>query len=303
VTKQPAPGEATPAHVRVDGLDIQVSVRGSGPPLLLIMGLGGHLGMWEPLERELVARGLRTISFDAPGTGGSSGWRVPRRMPAIARVVERLLTALGEEQVDVLGVSLGGAIAQQLARQAPDRVGRLVLAATMPGIGGVPGSPTVLLKMSTPRRYHDPEYFRAVAGELYGGRSRLDGPSAMHSLSRFARPPTWNGYLQQLYAIQGWSSMPWLHRLAQPTLVISGDDDPIVPLINGRILAWLIPRARLHVVRGGGHLFLLEEPVTSAVEIAQFLLDRSAPAPSRPTGSSPRLLDQTALHHPREDRT
>jgi len=274
VKRQPAPGEATLARVRVDGLDIQVSVRGSGPPLLLIMGLGGNLGMWGPLERELVARGLRTISFDAPGTGGSSGWRVPRRMPSIARVVERLLTALGEEQVDVLGVSWGGAIAQQLAHQAPERVGSLVLAATMPGIGGVPGSPAVLLKMSTPRRYHDPEHFRATAGELYGGRSRRGGPAPMHALPRFARPPTWNGYLQQLYAVQGWSSMPWLHRLAQPTLVMSGDDDPIVPLINGRILSWRIPRARLHVVRGGGHLFLLEEPATSALEIAQFLHHR-----------------------------
>ena len=72
----------------------------------------------------------------------------------------------------MLGVSLGGAIAQQLARQAPHRVRKLVLAATMPGVGGVPGSPTVLMRMSTPRRYRDPEYFRSVAGSLYGGRSR-----------------------------------------------------------------------------------------------------------------------------------
>lgn len=257
--------------VRVDGLDIQVSRRGKGPPLLLIMGLGGNLGMWEPLERELVQRGLRTITFDAPGTGGSDGWRVPRRMPSIARIVEHLLTALGEEQVDVLGVSLGGAIAQQLARQAPVRVRRLVLAATIPGVGGVPASPRVLLEMSTPRRYHDPEYFRKIAGALYGGRSRGGAPPPEISDSRFTRPPSWLGYLQQLYAIQGWSSVPWLHRLPQPTLVMAGDDDPLVPLINGRILAWCIPRARLHVVRGGGHLFLFEEANSSAALIAQFL--------------------------------
>jgi len=285
--REPTP--ATVSLVRVDGLDIRVSTRGEGPALLLVMGLGGHLGMWGPLERELVALGMRTIAFDAPGTGGSSGWRVPRRMPNIARVVEHLLTALGEQQVDVLGVSLGGAIAQQLAHQAPDRVRTLVLAATMPGIGGVPGSPAVLLQMSTPRRYHDPEYFAAIAGTLYGGRSRLGGPPTAH-FSRFASPPTWNGYLQQLYAIQGWSSMPWLHRLRQPTLVMAGDDDPIVPLVNGRILAWRIPMARLHVVRGGGHLFLLEEPVESARAVAAFL-QAHRPRPS------------TLPHSPHEKKT
>jgi len=258
--------------VHVEGLDIKVSVRGTGRPLLLIMGLGGNLGMWAPLERELVPRGFQTITFDAPGTGESTGWRLPRRMPAIARVVQRLLTALGQGQVDVLGVSLGGAIAQQLARQAPHRVRKLVLAATMPGIGGMPAAPSVLLQMSTPRRYRDPEYFRRVAGDLYGGRSRTAAGSPVHgSAARFASPPSWAGYLQQLYAIQGWSSLPWLHRIRHRTLVMAGDDDPIVPLLNGRILAWRIPRAHLHIVHGGGHLFLLEEPESSAATIAHFL--------------------------------
>ena len=284
--KQPPAAPATQSRVVVDGLGIQVSTRGTGRPLLLVMGLGGNLGMWEPLEKELVPLGFRTITFDAPGTGASDRWRAPRRMPSVARLVEHLLAALGEEQVDVLGVSLGGAIAQQLAHQAPERVRRLVLAATMPGIGGVPGSPAVLLEMSTPRRYHDPEYFRSVAGALYGGRSRLAGPPPELSVGRFARPPTWSGYLQQLYAIQGWSSMPWLHRLRQPTLVMSGDDDPIVPLLNGRILAWRIPGARLHVVRGGGHLFLLEEPRSSAAHIAGFLHDQPEVAFYPPPPSS-----------------
>jgi len=286
VRRQSSPAPAVRSRVVVDGLGIEVSTRGTGRPLLLIMGLGGNLAMWEPLERELVPRGFRTITFDAPGTGASDSWRVPRRMLGVARLVEHLLTVLGEQQVDVLGVSLGGAVAQQLAHQAPDRVGRLVLAATMPGIGGVPGSPAVLVEMSTPRRYHDPAYFRSVAGALYGGRSRRAGPPPELSVGRFARPPTWGGYLQQLYAIQGWSSMPWLHRLRQPTLVMSGDDDPIVPLLNGRILAWRIPRARLHVVRGGGHLFLIEEPRSSAAVVAAFLADRPEAAPPRPPRSS-----------------
>jgi len=71
--------------------------------------------------------------------------------------------------------------------------------------------------------------------------------------------------------VQGWTSLPWLHRLRQRTLVMAGDDDPIVPLPDGRILAWRIPRAHLHIVHGGGHLFLLEEPAACAATIAQFL--------------------------------
>jgi len=256
----------------VDGLSIRTSVRGHGRPLLLIMGLGGNLGMWDQLERHLVPRGIQTIAFDAPGTGQSSAWRRPRRMPAIARVVDRVAGALGYDRVDVLGVSLGGAIAQQLARQSPERVRRLVLAATMPGVGGVPGSPAVLAKMMTPRRYRDPAYFRQIAGELYGGRARSDPGGLLHGTgARFTAPPTLTGYLHQLYAIQGWSSLPWLHRLPQPTLVMAGDDDPIVPLLNARILTWRIPDARLYVVHGGGHLFLLEEPARSADVITPFL--------------------------------
>ena len=255
--------------LHLDGLDISASVRGAGRPLLLIMGLGGNRTMWDPLERALVPMGFKTITFDAPGTGESSGWRFPRRMPAVAQLVDHLLTALGEDQVDVLGVSLGGAVAQQLARQSPDRVRKLVLCSTMPGLGGMPAEPSVLMKMATPRRYRDPEYFRSVAGNLYGGRSR--DPAGPNAASRFQAPPTWTGYLHQLYAIQGWTSLPWLHRIRHRTLVMTGDDDPIIPLVNGRILAWRIPRAHLHIVHGGGHLFLLEEPESSAATIAQFL--------------------------------
>jgi hypothetical protein len=126
----------------------------------------------------------------------------------------------------VLGVSLGGVVAQQLAHQAPQRVCRLVLAATGPGVGG---------------------------------EARRDPDALLHgSLARFIERPSVSGYFGQLYAIAGWTSMPWLRKLRQPTLVLAGDDDPIVPLINGRFLAHCIPEARLHTVGGGGHMFLLD---------------------------------------------
>jgi poly(3-hydroxyalkanoate) depolymerase len=244
---------------------------------LLLMGIGGSLEMWEPFENALNGKVIQTITVDAPGTGDSSPYRFPRRMAGIARTMELLLDALGHEQVDVLGVSFGGILAQQLAHQSPHRVRRLVLAATGMGLGGVPASPRVLLALATPRRYQQPDYFRRIAGDIYGGAARSDPDATLHgSLARFTRAPSLCGYLGQLYAITGWTSAPWLSRLRQPTLVLAGDDDPIVPLVNGRMLGRLIPDARLHVVPGGGHLFLLERPAEMATLVTRFL---TAPDP------------------------
>ena len=270
----PSPDGRAIRFVDADGVRIRTAIRGSGPPLLLITGLGASLDLGAPFEREMAARGVQTVSFDAPGIGESSPYRWPRRMPGVARTVEQTLDALGYDSVHVLGVSLGGVIAQQFAHQAPRRVRRLILAATGPGLGGVPGSPRVLLELATPRRYYQPDYYRRIAGRVYGGTARHDPDALLHgSPARFIERPTVSGYLGQLYAITGWTSMPWLRTLRQPTLVLAGDDDPIVPLVNGRILAWCIPDARLHVVRKGGHLFLLEHPAAIAALVAGFLTD------------------------------
>ena len=269
-----SPDDRTIRFVDVDAdqVRLRVSVRGSGPPLLVITGLGASLDLGAPFERALAAEGLQVISFDAPGIGQSTPYARPRRMPGIARTVERLLDALGFDLADVLGVSLGGVVAQQLAHQAPGRVRRLVLAATGPGLGGVPGSPRVLLSLATPRRYNQPDHYRRIAGRIYGGAARRDPDALLHgSVARFIGRPTLLGYLGQIYAITGWSSLPWLRTIHQPTLVLAGDDDPIVPLINGHILARFIPDAKLHVVRQGGHLFVLERPAEIAALVAGFL--------------------------------
>jgi poly(3-hydroxyoctanoate) depolymerase len=263
------------SFVDADGLRLRTAVTdgaGTGPQLLLITGIGASLDLAAPFERELSGRGVRTISYDAPGVGESPAYAWPRRMGGVARTAERLLDALGHRTVDVFGVSLGGVVAQQLAHQAPHRVRRLVLAATGPGLGGVPGSPRVLWTLATPRRYYQPDYYRRVAADLYGGLARRDPDALLHgSLARFTHRPTMRGYAAQLYSIAGWTSVPWLHRLRQPTLVLAGDDDPIVPLVNGRILARLIPDAQLQVIPGGGHLFVLEDPAAVAARVSDFL--------------------------------
>jgi poly(3-hydroxyoctanoate) depolymerase len=285
--RQDGPMAAAQAQVHLIDLGdvtLRTSTRGQGPPLLLITGLGASLELGAPFEKELSARGVHVISFDAPGIGGSTPYSRPRRLAGIAETLTRLLDQLGHDHVDVLGISLGGAVAQQLAHQAPQRVRSLVLAATAYGVGGVPGSPHALLPLATPRRYRDPDYYRQVAGRIYGGQARTD-PGLLLRGHNPAHPPSLRGYLGQLYAISGWSSLPWLHTIPHPTLVLAGDDDPIVPLINGRILAARIPNASLHIVKAGGHLFVLERPAHIADLVTGFL-HQSPHAPSRRGGAS-----------------
>jgi poly(3-hydroxyalkanoate) depolymerase len=262
-------------YVDVDGARLRTSIRGAGTPLLVLTGIGASLELSVPFERALNSHGVQTLTLDAPGTGKSSRYRRPRRMPGLARTVERTLEALGYERVDVLGVSFGGVLAQQLAHQAPERVRRLVLASTAAGVpflGGVPGSPRPLLALATPRRYQSPAYYRRIAGGLYGGEARRDPDALLHgAIARFSEAPSLRGYLDQLYAISFWTGLPWLWRLRQHTLVLVGDDDPIVPVVNGRILTRVIPDARLEIIRGGGHLFLLERPTEMSVLVAEFL--------------------------------
>lgn len=252
------------------GATLRVSVQGRGRPLLLITGLGANVETWESLRRHLGYR-FRTIAFDPPGIGRSTLPLRPRRMPGLADMVSALLDELGEERLDVLGVSWGGVVAQELALRRPERIRRLVLACTTCGLGGIPGHPLALLWLSNPIR-HKLGGFEWMAALSYGGALRHDETLIRRLMqSRRQNPPTLPGYLAQLMAITGWTSLPRLHRIPHPTLVMSGDDDPIIPLANARILAARIPKARLHVVRGGGHMFLFDEARSSAATIANFL--------------------------------
>jgi pimeloyl-ACP methyl ester carboxylesterase len=133
----------------------------------------------------------------------------------------------------------------------------------------VPGRLSVLLKLASPRRYYDPAYLRRVAPQIYGGALRCD-PDAIERHAASIEPPRGLGYAYQLAALWGWSSLPWLHRLRLPTLVLAGTEDPIVPLINARILARLLPRARLETFEDG-HLFAITGAREVAGRIASFL--------------------------------
>jgi poly(3-hydroxyalkanoate) depolymerase len=184
----------------------------------------------------------------------------------------RMLHRLGYRRVDVLGLSWGGALAQQLAIQYPGFVRKVVLVGTGTGSVMVPGRPQVLVKLLTPRRFRDPLYAASVVGGLYGGSARTRPERAVEILAQAVRNGSTAGYIHQLLAGVGWTSLPWLPLIRQPTLILAGDDDPIVPLLNARILARLLPNASLHVY-SGGHVTLVTEPDILAPRVADFLLN------------------------------
>jgi pimeloyl-ACP methyl ester carboxylesterase len=114
--------------------------------------------------------------------------------------------------------------------------------------------------------------FRFMMPRLAGGRTARD-PKALadQADARLSRPPDMLGYAFQLYAASGWTSIRYLHRIEQPTLVIAGDDDPAIPVANGRFLAHRIPNSKLVVLHGAGHAFLLDEPDSAVDDIEAFL--------------------------------
>jgi len=256
----------------VGGRAIRVAVREGDPgwpPLLLCNGIGASLELFQPFVDALDPR-RPVIRFDMPGIGGSPAPLVPYHLVTLPSLLAGLLDQLGYEQADVLGISWGGGLAQQFALSRPDRVRRLVLVATAPGSIMVPGHPRVLVRMLTPRRHRDPGYAARIAGELYGGTAREDPIVARDLLHATTRLGPARGYYYQLISTLGWTSLPFLPKLRPPTLIMAGDDDPIIPVINARIMHRLIRRSRLHIYQGG-HLELAADSGRLAAEVEAFL--------------------------------
>jgi poly(3-hydroxyoctanoate) depolymerase len=239
--------------VRLEGLGIHIRAVGDGPPVLLINGLGANTGVWANLEE--VLSGFTLIEFDAPGTGRSEMPGLPVSVPRLARIATGVLDAVGVDCADVLGYSLGGIVAQQLAADAPERVRRLVLVATTVGLGSVSSDAKSLLHIAAPARFLSEQLYAKSLGSLTGGRARHD-PAWAKALSqdRMQQPPTLRGYIGQLLSLTFWSGLPLLERIRQPTLVVGGEDDPLAPSANAMLLACWLPLAKLLLAPGEGHL-------------------------------------------------
>jgi poly(3-hydroxyalkanoate) depolymerase len=263
--------------VTVDGRRLRVAVRpgSGGVPLLVCNGIGTPLEALAPFTSELDPA-ITVVRFDVPGVGGSPAPLLPYTVPRVAALTGRMMDALGFGRFDVLGISWGGGLAQQLALQNPRRCRRVVLAATSTGSMMIPAHPRVLLHLASPRRHRDPAHAARIAGTIYGGALRR-APELAAPLAGIvfggadAAPASPRGYLYQLAASAGWTSLPWLRLIGQPTLILAGDDDPIIPLANARLMAALLPDARLHVYPDG-HLGLLTRAAELAPLVSEFLL-------------------------------
>jgi poly(3-hydroxyalkanoate) depolymerase len=259
-------------NVSVRGQRVRVAVRpgsGGGTPLVLCGGLGASLEVLQPLVDALPAD-IEVIRFDVPGVGGSPTGPLPYRFGQLALGLARMLHELGYDQVDVLGFSWGGALAQQFAAQHPRRCRRLVLVSTGTGMLMVPGRPSALVKMIGPRRFREPDYAASIVADLYGGSAHRRQGELRDALDSQQIGGSLQGYVYQLAAGIGWTSLPFLKLIRQPTLVMGGDEDPIVPVTNARLLARLIPHARLHIYRGG-HVELITEAAELIPVVTGFL--------------------------------
>jgi len=240
-----------------------VSVRNADAgtvPLLLLNGVGAEHGLWHGL-RDNIDR--TTLAFDVHPT------HLGRR-PSVrtyAGFVRSVLDDLRYQRVDVLGLSWGGIAAQQLAHDHPRRVSRLILASTSPGLMSVPARPSSALALL--RSGRSERDIPRLVRHLYAGDFVADpGLVERLGLLRQTDPQT---YRRQMLALVGWSSMPWLHTVRHPTLILHGDDDPVVPVVNAWLMQRLMPKATLHVVRRGGHLYLFTRPETFGRQITAFL--------------------------------
>lgn len=256
--------------VRVSGQDLRAGFL--GPPdasrtLLVFNGIGASLETVAPFAEQF--KNTRILTFDVPGVGGSPTPVLPYRLTWLSRCATRLLDKLDIGAVDVFGLSWGGALAQQFVLDNPDRCRTLTLAATSAGFMMVPGKISALSKMVTPRRYTDPDYMLKVGPDIYGGLLRVDRKILEEHAKKMQSSPD-RGYLYQLLAGVGWTSWFWLPQIKIPVLIMMGSDDPIVPVVNGRILAGRLPDARLEIV-DCGHLFVLTHPGRTAATIESFI--------------------------------
>ena len=246
---------------------------GKRTPLLFFNGIGANLEIAQTFADTFTGRDI--ITFDMPGVGGSPDPIAPYRPWWVAKAAKQILLENGYKKVDVLGVSWGGGPAQQFAWQNSKMTKRLILCATTTGVTMVPGSPKAITKMMSPKRYIDRDFLAKNFETLYGD-------SAKEGVGEFSInmvPPSMKGYLYQLTAMIGYTTLPFIRRIRAKTLILMGDNDHIVPVANGHILKVMLKRSELKILKGAGHLFLLTRRDKTIEHIREFFGEPEMPLP------------------------
>ncbi len=252
---------------------------GSGPPVLLIMGLGMNATGWWRTIPVLVEAGLRVIAFDNRGVGRSERVPGPYTAAEMADDAVSVLDAAGVEDAHVYGISLGGMIAQEVALRHPDRVRALVLGATT--AGGDELVPAVEAVNDFVRLRAQMTAEHAVWASVpinYAARTRREGGQriAEDIAQRLRFPVEAEYYSAQLAAAHGHAAA--VSEIRAPTLVVHGEEDVLIPPANGERLAELIPGAELSLWPGAAHLYFTDEPEIDRY-VAGFIA-RSIPSPA-----------------------
>ena len=250
------------------GVRIAYESFGDGPALLLIQGIGYARWSWDPIVPALAER-FRVLSFDNRGIGESDVPPPPYSARELAQDGLAVLDDAGVDRAHVLGASLGGMAAQELAAGFPERVDRLVLACTTPGGAGAVPMPaqTVALMQEAAALAPEVAMRRFVENALapHADRALVDDLYER----RIANPPDpigWQGQAAAGMAFDG-SGL----TVAAPTLILHGSEDAVVDPGNAALLAERIPGARVELFSGCGHLFFWEQPERSAKTVAEFL--------------------------------
>jgi len=240
---------------------------GSGPPLLMIMGMSGTALSWGEPFLEPLRRDFETIVYDHRGIGDSSPMEEPFTIAQLAEDAAVLLDALELDSAHVVGISMGGMIAQELALAHPERIRTLTLGCTYcGGEGSSLASEDVMRRLAEGMASGDRERALRTAWEVNvsaGFAADADAYAAFHAraLKRAVAVPV---IMAQMQAITAYETLARLPRLTLPTLIVHGTADQMLPVENAHLIATQIPGSQLEIFDGVGHLFFLERPERSA---------------------------------------
>jgi pimeloyl-ACP methyl ester carboxylesterase len=246
--------------------EVHEAARGDADTCVMVQGLGLSSRFWFDLPERLVAgadRPLRVVTMDNRGVGRSDRPRGPYAMRTLAGDVVAVLDAARVDRAYVVGISLGGMIAQHVAIRHPSRVRGLVLLATTAGLPyALPPGPRHLGTLLTLPIRSTRRIGRSLARLLLSAK---DAPRASELLAQWPAlmhtdPTSLRVYYAQLAAVLGHSTGLRLRRVTCPTAVVTGDDDVLVPPYNSRVLAELVPGAHLEVLPDCGHAIPASDP-------------------------------------------
>jgi pimeloyl-ACP methyl ester carboxylesterase len=253
--------------IAVGEIELDYERTGAGPPLLLIMGMSGTALHWDEPFLEELRRDFDVIAYDHRGVGASTRLDAPVTIREMAADAAALLEALQVDSAHVMGISMGGMIAQELALARPERVNTLTLGCTYcGGEGSSLTSQAVLQRLTEAMVSGERERALRVGFEVNVSAAYAADDAAYERFLQIAnrRAVAVPVVLAQMQACLAHDTNARLSELAMPTLVMHGTEDQLLPVDNGRLIASRVPGSRLEIFDGAGHLFFWEQPQRSA---------------------------------------